>query len=327
MKVSVVATVLNEADTITSLLGSLLHQTKNPTEIIVVDGGSSDGTYEVLKDIEEKNKKVRIYKSMTNIAQGRNLAIDKAKYKVIAQIDGGCIASPDWLEKIVKPLQDKKIGVSAGFYKMVTENLIQEASAPFLGVTPERFDPRSFLPSGRSIAFRKSVWEEVGGYSENLQWGEDTLFNYHILKKGIKIARVPNATVSWSPPNTLPEVFNKFYMYAIGDAQTGIWWHPGKNLCTHNIKIMSIFARYLIGLSALVLSIFSLFFLYILILGFILYTSWSLYKMRNEVKNQFSLMLVPLIQIISDVAVMSGFLSGSLRSPKPRLPNSRYAAN
>ncbi len=56
MKVSVCITVLNEGENIERLLFSLLHQTKKPSEIIVVDGGSKDDTLKRVKKYKSKIK-------------------------------------------------------------------------------------------------------------------------------------------------------------------------------------------------------------------------------------------------------------------------------
>lgn len=313
MKVSVIVTVLNEETSVSALLDSLLSQTKHPDEIVIVDGGSSDATVDIIKGLQERHKNIKLLVKHSNISQGRNLAISEAKYDIIAQIDGGCVADKYWLSRITMPFSDEEVGVVAGFYEMTTDTPLKEAVAPFHGIHPLRFDPRCYLPSGRSMAFRKSVWKMVGGYSEDLQWaGEDTLFNYHIVKHNVKIVREPKALVHWDVPGTWLSTAKKFYSYASGDAQTGIWWHPSKNLATHNIKIMSIYARYAAGLTLLLLSFLHPIFLYFLILFFILYTTWSIWKMRDVVNSQVALFLVPAVQILSDVAIMTGFMSGLL---------------
>lgn len=311
MKISVITTVLNEAESVSDLLDSLLSQTKPADEIVVIDGGSSDSTYQILQEYVKQHKNIKVYKKHGNIAQGRNEAVRLAENEIIAQIDGGCIADKHWLARITEPFKNNEVGLVAGFYEMIAKSDMQKAVAPFHGVTPRKFDPRHFLPSGRSMAFRKSTWDKVGGYSEDLQWaGEDTLFNYKVVKSGIEIARVPSAYVYWEVPKTLKETINKFYKYALGDAQTGIWWHPGKNLMTHNIKILSIYFRYILLFIISFVSIFSSFFFYILILYIVIYSFWSIWKLIEDIDTTRARLLVPIIQVLSDFAVMSGFFIG-----------------
>src|SRR5438046_2136759 len=103
---------------------------------------------------------------------------------------------------------------------MTGSSPLQKAVAPFLGITPQRYDNKNFLPSARSMAFLKGVWEELGGFSESLERaGEDTLFNLKAVKAGIEIIRVNNAIVYWEVPKTLQENLKKFFVYAKGDVQ------------------------------------------------------------------------------------------------------------
>ena len=132
MQVSVVVTVFNEEASIKALLDSLLHQTKKPDEIVVVDGGSTDHTYELLKSYREKHKTIKLFREKGSIAHGRNKSIKHASFDVIAQTDAGCVAKNDWLEKITKPFEDPNVGLVAGFYHMCAATPFQKAAALFL---------------------------------------------------------------------------------------------------------------------------------------------------------------------------------------------------
>src|SRR5581483_11206948 len=297
MDVSVVVTVFNEEKSIRRLLDSLLRQTKKPSEIVIVDAGSRDKTREIIREYQQNSKAIKLYVSIGSIAHGRNTAIEKAKHVVLAQIDAGCIAKNDWLEKITKPLENKDIEFVAGFYNMTADTSFQKALAPFIGIVPERFNPHTFFPSARSMAFRKEVWKRVGGYSEKLKGaGEDTLFNHQLIEHGVKITRAKDAIVYWEVPRTLKEALKKFYVYAKGDAQTAIWWDPAKRISTHNIKILSIYGRYLLGILLLLLSLRFVPALFILIACFICYICWSIWKMKDIVKETPTRLWIPVIQ-------------------------------
>lgn len=314
MKVSVVATVCNEEASIAALLSSLLSQTKMPDEIVIVDGGSIDQTTQIIHSFASKNRIIKLFSQQGTIAQGRNFSIKKAKNKIIAQIDGGCIAKKNWLKTLTKHFTKDDVQVVAGYYEMTGDTPLQKAAAPFLGVPKQRFDPRTFLPSARSMAFRKQVWEKVGGYSEKLdKAGEDTLFNYAVIKEGIPIYREPAAVVYWEVPNNFGEVVKKIYSYAKGDAQTSIWWHPAQKLSTHTIKISTIFARYFIGLILLLMSVFSQALLFSLIVGFIFYLFWACWKLEDVLSDMRAKAWVPVLRIASDLAIIAGFTAGTIK--------------
>lgn len=72
IRISIVATVRNEEKNIDEFLVSLLEQTRRADEIIIVDGASTDGTLEILKQYADRGS-IRLISRHCNIAQGRNL--------------------------------------------------------------------------------------------------------------------------------------------------------------------------------------------------------------------------------------------------------------
>ena len=250
MNISVCITTFNEEESVGALLDSLLVQTRKPDEIVIVDGGSGDKTVEIIRHYQKKDRRIRLLVEKGTIAHGRNTAIEISKFPIIAQIDAGCIAKKDWLGKILQPFTHPEIDMVAGFYEMKAKTPLQRVVNVFHGVPPERYDPSTFLPSARSVAFRKVLWEKIGGYSKRFsRAGEDTLFFYQAVKTSARIARVGDARVIWEETEKLSfkKSLKKFFNYAKGDALGGIWWHPGKQLSSHNIKIVLTIPNFGIG--------------------------------------------------------------------------------
>src|SRR5216683_8029082 len=106
--VSVVSTILNEVQDIDRLVTSLMEQKFAPAEVIIVDGGSTDGTWERLHAAKAKyanlipirDESCRLPISQGPIARGRNEAIRAASSEVVACADAGCGYAPDWLERL-----------------------------------------------------------------------------------------------------------------------------------------------------------------------------------------------------------------------------------
>jgi glycosyltransferase involved in cell wall biosynthesis len=315
MKVSICITTFNEERSIGDLLNSIFAGTKKPSEVVIVDGGSSDKTVEIIRHYQKKHGNIKVLVEKGGIAHGRNTSIEIAEGEVIVQIDSGCIAKPDWLEKITEPFVNKNVDIVAGFYEMPAATPLQAAINVFHGVPPERFDPKNFIPSARSVAFRKAVWEKIGGYSEKLAGaGEDTLFFYEAQKFNFRIVRVGEARVIWEEARNLilKTSLKKFFNYAKGDAKIGIWWDPNKQLASHNIKISLIFVRYFAGLMLVALSFLGYISPLVILILLILYLIYPIYKWRDVIKTRQGKLWLPVIQILTDFAVMSGFISGIL---------------
>ncbi len=314
MKVSICLTVFNEEKSIKKLLESLLVQTRKPDEIVIVDGGSSDKTVEIIRHLQKKHKEIKLLIEECTRAKGRNLSVEFAKNEIIAITDADCIAEKYWLERITEPFKEDKVDISAGFYKMKASNSFQKAESVFLGVLPRNFDI-TFLPSTRSVAFRKQVWEDIGGFPEgNNNSAEDTDFNYKAVKMGMKYSRVKNARVEWSIPASYSVFIKKIYDYAKWDASYGIWWHPAKGLASHNIKASFIVLRYFTGFILLLMSLKNPILFSILSVLVMLYIFWAFRKVFIDYRDWKVGLWGIALQFTTDFAVISGFFSGIISS-------------
>lgn len=314
MNISICITTLNEEGTIALLLNSLLNQSKRSEQLIIVDGGSTDKTVEIIRHYQQKDGRVKLLVEKCSRARGRNLSIEIAKGDVIAMTDAGCVADKNWLKNITKPFSTGRVDVSAGFYKMTGNSFLQKAESVYLGVRPKKFN-YNFLPSTRSVAFTKKIWEEVGGFPEDsVGTAEDTIFNYKLIKANAKISRVKDAIVKWGMPGSISDFQLKIFNYAKGDAKSKICFFPGKGLTSHNIKSLFIIFRYIIGLTILLLSFKYKILLPALIILFFIYIIWSYRKIFFEFGDWKVSLWGPVLQISSDLAVMAGFLSGIIHN-------------
>lgn len=239
LPVSLIMTVRNEAGSLPGLLGSIAHGTALPSEIVIVDGGSTDGTQDVIGSFGAELPIVLIEKPGANISQGRNAAIAAAKYGIIAATDAGVRLEPDWLEQLTAPffedegrrtMDERQYADSAGRPDVVSGFFLPDPQAPFeraMGATvlpaPEDIDPQKFLPSSRSVAFLKEAWAEVGGYPEWLDYSEDLVFDMALRDTGKRFAFAPRAVVHFRPRSSLKAFYVQYYRYARGDGKADLW--------------------------------------------------------------------------------------------------------
>ena len=219
INVSLILTIKNEDNTIQELIDSIKNQSKKANEIIIVDGGSTDKTVSIIQN-NICNKKIPIkliVSSNANIAQGRNIAIRNSKNDIIACTDGGCKLHPEWLQNIVKPFLELDVDVVSGLYAPWFENEFEKIASYLIFPNFKKIHIVTFLPSGRSIAFKKEVWKAVGGYPEWLNIAEDTLFDLKLKKLKMKFVLARDAIVYWRVRKNIREIFKQFYNYAKGN--------------------------------------------------------------------------------------------------------------
>ncbi|MBI4212901.1 MAG: glycosyltransferase [Chloroflexi bacterium] len=224
-RVSLVTTVLNEAPSIGDLLASVDAQTRSPDEVIFVDGGSTDATLDVLYAWANQRDFVQVTRAPgSSIAQGRNLGISQATGEVVAVTDAGVTLDPAWLEHLVETLEaDPEVQVAAGFFVPDDRSDFDRAMAATVLPRVEEIDGQTFLPSSRSVAFRRAAWERVGGYPEWLDYCEDLVFDLELKRAGLRFAWVPSALVRFRTRPDLLSFFVQYYRYARGDGKADLW--------------------------------------------------------------------------------------------------------
>jgi cellulose synthase/poly-beta-1,6-N-acetylglucosamine synthase-like glycosyltransferase len=160
-----------------------------------------------------------------NRSVGRNRAIEATSADVLAVTDVGSHPRPDWFEHIVTPLeQDPAVDVVSGYYAPDPQTLWEAAVAAATVPTVEEVDPSTFLPSARSVAFRRAAWENAGRYPEWAWHNEDTPFDLALKAAGARFVFEPRAVVEWRPQARPGRLLVQFYRYARGDAQARIWY-------------------------------------------------------------------------------------------------------
>ena len=223
-RVALVATVLNEGASIDALLASVAAQTRRPDEIVLVDGGSRDDTVVRARAWAARGLPLRVLVAPgANIARGRNLAIAATTAPLIAVTDAGVTLAPDWLERLVAPFADPTVEVVAGFFRGHPHSAFEAALAATTLPVEADIDPRRFLPSSRSVAFRRTTWQRVGGYPEWLDYCEDVVFDLALRRTGCRFVWEPRALAYFRPRPTLAAFFRQYYLYARGDGKADLW--------------------------------------------------------------------------------------------------------
>lgn len=221
MSVTVITPCLNEATTIESLVDSLLEQTTPVPEIVIADGGSTDGTRQILWRLAETYPQLRVIDGPGGRAENRNAAIEAASHDIVACIDAGCEAEPQWFAAITAPFEEGADWVG-GFYRPDGKTARSNAAGLVLMAVLDEVDPAAFLPPGASQAFRKSLWEEVGRYPEGMDAAEDTLFGQRAREAGYTPVFKPEAMVRWQPPAGLWSMARTAFRWGRADGEAGL---------------------------------------------------------------------------------------------------------
>lgn len=217
LQCSVIIPVFNEKEGIEEFIHSLYQQTRTPDEIIVIDGGSTDGTYEYLQRQQEE-KKLHVYRHLSNIAEARNFAIQKAHHEIILCTDAGCKVDNHRCEELMKIYETTDAKLVGGKSEFIAHTLFQRHAKSLLLSK----DPSFHFVSSRNISFYKQARKDAGEYPEYLtKRGEDTYFNYRLEQAGYPMVYCPQAIVARHMGKDFTAFYKMYRNYTQGDAE--VW--------------------------------------------------------------------------------------------------------
>jgi glycosyltransferase involved in cell wall biosynthesis len=229
MKISVVVPVRNEEESLPILLDGLISQTRQPDEIVITDGGSTDSTRQIIEKYIERGAPIHLVKAgMAMPGRGRNLAAQRASSEWLAFTDGGMRVARDWLAGMAERAEVGDTDVVYGGMDPVVDTFFKECAA-IAYVKPPRENNGTYARPQfiASALMRRSVWQAVGGFPEHLRSAEDLLFMNKVSDAKFRTVFVPDAKVYWNLQPTFWRTFRRFFIYSRHNLKAGLarQWH------------------------------------------------------------------------------------------------------
>jgi len=221
-KISIIIPTLNGESTIGKLIESLKKQTIKPYEFIVIDSGSTDKTIEILK--KQGIMPLSIKKQDFNHGKTRNKGASIAKGDFLVFMTQDAIAYDEYLiENLLKPLENSNNMCVASYARHIPykgaspiEKFLRNFNYPPFKIIKSKKDVekmgiKTYFFSNVCSAIIKDVFEEVGGFPENIPINEDMFFAYRLINKGYKICYEPKAKVYHSHNLSYLKKFLRYY--------------------------------------------------------------------------------------------------------------------
>ena len=195
-RVSVVMPVYNGLPFLSASIESILHQSFEDFELIILDDGSTDGSAEVLRQWARKDPRIHLLATnrKSGLSRSSNLLASKAQAPLVARMDADDIAHPDRLRRQWELIEGNSAVVLVGTLSdgIDSDGKLVRPRDRWRLIRRSPFPP---FPHG-SVMFRRSVFEDVGGYSEQcIGWEEHELF-IRMSRKG-RIVVVPDVLYSY----------------------------------------------------------------------------------------------------------------------------------
>lgn len=224
--VSIIVPVLNEADHLDACLTSLQSQDYPGTiEIIVADGGSTDGTREALEERASRGEVVLVDNPDRRQWAGLNRAAAVAAGQILVRVDGHSVYAPDYVRRSVKALESSRATAAGGRMIPVSDHPLGRAVASAMAsrwaVGPARYrhqDHPSLVDTVYLGAFRKADFERLGGYRDLPGVAEDADLYFRWRKQGATVLLDPSIRSDYRPRTSWRALARQYFRYGWGKA-------------------------------------------------------------------------------------------------------------
>lgn len=194
--VSVVLTTLNGAAYIRESIDSCLNQTYSQLELLIVDGGSTDGTLDIVASYVDP--RIRLIHQPGNVGRlpgALNLGLDAAAGEYLTWMQDDSVYEPHAIERMARQLEDDPdVGQVCADYWQTDEsgNRVKQIEI----ADPEEFLKAKTDPGGVCFMIRRSVRETVGPHDVSAFPTQDADYRWRIAMR-FRTRRIPEPLYSW----------------------------------------------------------------------------------------------------------------------------------
>ena len=211
--ISVILSVFNGEKHIANAIESVLNQSYEDFEFLILDDASTDNTYNIIKRYQNIDKRIELLKNNSNIGltKSLNTLISKSKYEYIARQDADDLS-------LVERFSSQLSVINSGDYDAVTTRAIIKGEISF---TPNYsyYLPRSFVMKIKnpfihgSLMIKKSVLYDLGKYNEKFYYAQDYKLMSDLVKKNYKTKIIKEPLYVLNQKNNISTNFKKSQKY------------------------------------------------------------------------------------------------------------------
>lgn len=180
--ITVIIPVYNAEKYIAECLESLINQTYKNLEIIAIDDGSKDNSGAICDQYKEKDSRIKvIHKENEGVSLARNAGLEIAKGEYIAFVDGDDYLEKEYLEKLLKALQEKQVDlVLCGFNRVYDSHTEKVTKGQSLVMNKEEFLTDILNVQGGAGIVHSKLWKKETiqdiKFNREIKIGEDSYF-------------------------------------------------------------------------------------------------------------------------------------------------------
>jgi succinoglycan biosynthesis protein ExoA len=220
---SVICPVYNEQKFIRGLLEFFLLAKPEEKELLIIDGGSVDGTTDIIKEYTSVHPNIRLfYNPHKFVPFALNTAITQAKGEIIVRLDAHTLYAEDYLQQVVKTFEHIPADIVGGPMRAIGETSFQKAvaiatSTP-MGVGNSQFHFENYSGYTDSVylgAWKSSIFSRTGLFDVQMKRNQDDEFHYRAKSLGYRIYLNSDIRSYYYPRSTAGKLFRQYFEYGL----------------------------------------------------------------------------------------------------------------
>ena len=211
--ISVIMSVMNEEKNVGRAIKSVLDQTFEDFEFLVIDDFSNDGTFEILSEFKKKDSRVVLFKNKKNIGltKSLNFLIEQSKYEVIARQDADDFSIKHRFAKQYNYLINSKYDFCVSRAKKISNNQIIPKLSFYI--------PTNFIINFKNpfihgtLMIKKDTLKKFGNYDEKFYYSQDYNLFYKLVKNNVRFKKIKEPLYFLNTNNNISTIHKEEQAY------------------------------------------------------------------------------------------------------------------
>lgn len=304
--VTLIIPVRNEGERLPRCLKGIKTQSLAPTELIVVDGHSTDNTVAIAEAFGAKV----LYEDCGTRAAACQIGVQAARGEIVAFTDADCIPDSEWLQNLYRCFHGKAVGVGGKvvnkgdtFWERAVDLALDSVIGSANSVQGRRFKEKRKVSSisGCNSMYRREDIIAIGGFNTELPTAEDTELNRRLMNRG-DLVYIPDAVVYHHHQRGLGAFAKRMMQYGVGRGMTLL---PGAQLLLPVSLPVWLALVFLIPYFAL-----------LLLLAYLMVLATSSVAAGVRSRDPMLALALPIVYLVEHVSYSIGFWVGLAKKGK-----------
>jgi len=314
--VSIICPTYNEVDHIENILKFFIEAPPEEKELLIVDGGSNDGTKTIVEEWTSKYSNIRMLENPKRyVPFALNIGIRSAEGDPIIRLDAHTKYADDYFEQIIKTFNETGADIVGGPMNAVGKTNFQiavaQATSNVFGVGDSKIHKAKYKGESDHVylgAWKRKLFDEIGFFDERLKRNQDDEFHYRARSLGKEIYLNPEIKSYYYPRSSLSKLIKQYIQYGLFKP---VVLRKIKSEIKLRHLIPSLFSIYILSLP---LAFFSLFYLLPLFVYIFMDIYFSI-RTKSNIKIVInSLIVYPVLHLSYGFGFLIGLFKTGVRN-------------